>query len=32
MSIGDVTIYQTNAGCMTKVEDEDDTVLVRRIK
>jgi hypothetical protein len=28
----DVTIYQTNAGCRMKVEDEDDTVLVRRIK
>jgi hypothetical protein len=28
----DVTIYQTSAGCRMKVEDEDDTVLVKRIK
>jgi hypothetical protein len=28
----DVTIYQTNAGCRMKVEDETETVLVKRIK
>ena len=28
----DVTIYQTAAGCRLKVEDEDETILVRRIK
>jgi len=28
----DVTIYQTSAGCRMKVEDETETVLVRRIK
>jgi hypothetical protein len=28
----DVTIYETNEGCRMKVEDEDDTVLVKRIK
>lgn len=28
----EVTIYQTNSGCRMKVEDEDETVLVRRIK
>lgn len=28
----DVTIYQTSAGCRMKVEDETDTVLVKRIK
>jgi len=28
----DVTIYQTSAGCRTKVEDEEDTVVVKRIK
>jgi hypothetical protein len=28
----DVTIYQTSAGCLLKVEDETDTVLVKRIK
>jgi hypothetical protein len=28
----DVTIYETSAGCRMKVEDEDDTVLVKRIK
>ncbi|MGB9472357.1 MAG: hypothetical protein WBQ59_23640, partial [Candidatus Acidiferrum sp.] len=28
----DVTIYQTDAGCRMKVEDETDTVLVKRIK
>jgi hypothetical protein len=28
----DVTIYQTSAGCRMKVEDEDETVLVKRIK
>ena len=28
----DVTIYQTSSGCRMKVEDESDTVLVRRIK
>jgi hypothetical protein len=28
----DVTIYQTSAGCKMKVEDEEETVLVKRIK
>jgi hypothetical protein len=28
----DVTIYQTSSGCRMKVEDEDETVLVKRIK
>jgi hypothetical protein len=28
----DVTIYQTSAGCRMKVEDEEETVLVKRIK
>jgi hypothetical protein len=28
----DVTIYQTSTGCRMKVEDENDTVLVKRIK
>jgi hypothetical protein len=28
----DVTIYQANAGCRMKVEDETETVLVKRIK
>jgi hypothetical protein len=28
----EVTIYQTSLGCRMKVEDEDETVLVRRIK
>jgi hypothetical protein len=28
----DVTIYETRAGCRMKVEDESDTVLVKRIK
>lgn len=28
----DVTIYQTSAGCRMKVEDEDETILVHRIK
>ena len=28
----DITIYQTSAGCRMKVEDETDTVLVKRIK
>ncbi len=28
----DVTIYQTSAGCRMKVEDEDETVVVERIK
>jgi hypothetical protein len=28
----DVTIYQTSAGCRMKVEDEDETLLVKRIK
>jgi hypothetical protein len=28
----DVTIYQTDSGCRMKVEDESDTVIVRRIK
>lgn len=27
-----ITIYQTSAGCRMKVEDETDTVLVKRIK
>lgn len=28
----EITIYQTSAGCRMKVEDETDTVLVKRIK
>jgi hypothetical protein len=28
----DVTIYQTSAGCRMKVEDEDETVVVKRLK
>jgi hypothetical protein len=28
----DVTIYSTSAGCKMKVEDEDETILVKRIK
>jgi len=28
----EVTIYQTRGGCRMKVEDEDETILVRRIK
>lgn len=28
----DVTIYETRAGCRMKVEDEEETILVRRIK
>jgi hypothetical protein len=28
----DVTIYQTRAGCRMKVEDEDETIVVKRIK
>ena len=28
----DVTIYQTSSGCRMKVEDESDTVIVKRIK
>jgi hypothetical protein len=28
----DVTIYQTSAGCLMKVEDETETVQVKRIK
>jgi hypothetical protein len=28
----DVTIYQTRSGCRMKVEDEEETVLVKRIK
>jgi hypothetical protein len=28
----DVTIYSTNSGCRMKVEDENETVLVRRVK
>jgi|SRR6516162_774531 hypothetical protein len=28
----DVTIYHTSSGCRMKVEDESETVLVRRIK
>jgi hypothetical protein len=28
----DVTIYQTSSGCRMKVEDEEETVLVKRIK
>jgi len=28
----DVTIYQTTAGCRMKVEDEDETIIVERIK
>ena len=28
----DVTIYETSSGCRMKVEDEDDTIIVRRIK
>ena len=28
----DITIYQTSQGCRMKVEDEDETVVVKRIK
>jgi hypothetical protein len=28
----DVTIYETRAGCRIKVEDEEETILVKRIK
>ncbi len=28
----DITIYQTTAGCRMKVEDEDETIIVKRIK
>ncbi len=28
----EVTIYQTRGGCRMKVEDEDETILARRIK
>lgn len=28
----EVTIYQTSGGCRMKVEDEDETILVRRIR
>jgi hypothetical protein len=28
----DITIYQTSEGCRMKVEDEDETVVVKRIK
>ena len=28
----DVTIYQTSGGCKMKVEDEDETIIVKRIK
>jgi hypothetical protein len=28
----DVTIYQTSEGCRMKVEDEDETILVRRVR
>jgi hypothetical protein len=28
----DVTIYSTSGGCRMKVEDEDETILVRRIR
>lgn len=28
----DVTIYETSAGCRMKVEDDDETILVKRIK
>jgi hypothetical protein len=28
----EVTIYQTSQGCRMKVEDEDETILVRRIR
>ena len=28
----DVTIYETSAGCRMKVEDENETILVRRIR
>jgi hypothetical protein len=28
----DVTIYETSAGCRMKVEDQEETVLVKRIK
>jgi hypothetical protein len=30
--IPDVTIYQTSAGCRMKVEDESETILVKRIR
>jgi hypothetical protein len=28
----EVTIYQTNSGCRRKGEDEDETILVKRVK
>jgi len=28
----DVTIYETRTGCRLKVEDEDETILVKRLK
>jgi hypothetical protein len=28
----DVTIYQTNSGCRLKVEGDEETILVKRIK
>ena len=28
----DVTIYQTSSGCRMKVEEEEETILVKRIK
>ncbi len=28
----DVTIYQTSSGCRLKVEDEEETIIVKRIK
>jgi hypothetical protein len=28
----DVTIYSTQSGCSMKVEDEDETILVKRLK
>ena len=28
----DVTIYQTRGGCRMKVEDEEDAIIVKRIK
>lgn len=28
----DITIYSTSAGCRMKVEDEEETILVRRIR
>ena len=28
----DVTIYSTKSGCRMKIEDEDETILVKRLK